>query len=200
MHPWLATRMVLVHASTLRADLCREPRDAPCASAARSARPALQPRVPRQLSSAPAARAVQAQGHPVCSRRVRGGLGVARCTGMNRRNEALVLRYRDLHGLQHFATVLGPSPPARATPRAGGRRALLDLPRVQVHAEVLSRRPRHLDLPPACDLQLVILPHRARLRRQRARAPQPSPEVRDRDRGDQRVERLGAVAQSMPSA
>ena len=178
MHPWLATRMVLVHASTLRADLCREPRDAPCASAARSARPALQPRVPRQLSSAPAARAVQAQGHPVCSRRVRGGLGVARCTGMNRRNEALVLRYRDLHGLQHFATVLGPSPPARATPRAGGRRALLaacsaaepprPLSRVQVHAEVLSRRPRHLDLPPARDLQLVILPHRARLRRQRA--------------------------------
>ena len=33
-----------------------------------------------------------------------------------------------------------------------------------------------------------------------ARAPQPSPEVRDRDRGDQRVERLGAVTQSMHSA
>ena len=33
-----------------------------------------------------------------------------------------------------------------------------------------------------------------------ARAPQPSPEVRDRDRGDQRVERLGAVTQSMLSA
>jgi hypothetical protein len=61
----------------------------------------------------------------------------------------------------------------RRAPRAAGgvllqRSLQRPLSRVQVHAEVLSRRPRHLDLPPARDLQLVILPHRARMRRQRA--------------------------------
>ena len=149
---------------------------------------------------------------------------MARCTGMNRRNEALVLRYRDLHGLQHFATVLGPSPPARATPRAGGRRALLAAcscsgasnalsPESRctqkccpVDRDTLTSHPHAIcnssyfhtgpvcvgNAPPSSSTSLLLyFP---------ARAPQPSPEVRDRDRGDQRVERLGAVTQSMHSA